>query len=339
MAGTQYPLVPLFFVLAPAILIGWVATLDGRHVLDFLNRRVFPRGPAIVTDPAHSRWRRRTREAVPEIKSELRSWEVGGGGKCFPEFTSLTPKQYFPEADAADYGKAQRRTWGFLWLRLYGQDTKLASEFPDLVGLYDALPVEVFSLGISSLEPGRGDVTHFGEFRGTWRQLLTIETGRSDGSADDGVYLGLYPYGPDQCDSIWLQPDRFLSECIGRGRMNPPRIHRYVEGEDILFDDSVWHFIDNESSNRRVAIWVDVVRTDLTIWQRIILRLFMFLASHANDEVSDTVRIVNSIDYQEQCRNGRPGQASVPLDSAPKGPIEQYNRSIQVPRQTYNKPE
>jgi len=152
-----------------------LAISDGRHVLDPLNRFIFPRGRSVVvTGKEHTAWRNKTRQAVDSIRAELQSWEESSSNS-FPEFTSLTPIQYFPEADVETYGKDQKRSWGFLWLRLYGVDTKLAAEFPQLMSLYDSLDVEIYSVGISMLQPGRGDVTHFGEFRGTWRQLLTIE--------------------------------------------------------------------------------------------------------------------------------------------------------------------
>lgn len=144
---------------AIATILGF-AISDGRYVLHAVNR-LMPVGPLVVN--GHVSWRRRCRAAAPALLREVMAWEASGNS--FPEFTSLTPKHYFPEAAVDSYGRAQKRPWGFLWLRLYGKDSKLATAFPELVGLYDGLPVEVYSLGISLLEPGRGDVTHFGRVR------------------------------------------------------------------------------------------------------------------------------------------------------------------------------
>ena len=335
-------IIPATIVVGFGIFIRFLAVIlsDGRYILDFLNRHCFPQGPLIVNNPEHIEWRNQTRQAVNIILKELREWEESGQNS-FPEFASLTPQQYFPEADKDTYGKSQQRAWGFLWLRLYGVDTKLVQEFPKLVELYDNLPVDIISIGISKLDPGRGDVTHYGEFRGTWRQLLTIE----EPVPSKSVRLGLYPYNSKQsslCDSIWTSPDVFQSDC--QPIMESPLIHEYVVGKDILFDDSVWHFIDNDSKEgRRVAIWVDVVRTDLNFIQNQILKVFLFVAKYLNSEVTDVVNIVNNINYTKKVKGiessteERLIAASSTLsdddvdkvlpNDAPKGPIEEYNKS------------
>lgn len=307
-------------VVVLSVLIGF-ALSDGRYLLDFLNRFVFPQGPLLVQDAEHLAWRQTTRAHAARLAEELLEWEAKGNG--FPEFTSLTPQHYFPEADQETYGLAQERAWGFLWLRLYGLDTKLVEEFPRLVELYDSLPVEIISIGISKLDPGRGDVTHFGEFRGTWRQLLTIESP----SPINSVRLGLYPYGSTAlCDSIWTPPDVFQTGC--QPTMEAPWVHTYETGKDILFDDSVWHFIDNDSTEgRRVAIWIDVVRTDIGLVQKLVLRAFLFAAKYLNPEATEIVDIVNGINYQEQKPSGSSEQETQKLlDDAPQGPLESYDK-------------
>jgi len=339
----------------------YFAIQDGRYILDVLNRNVFPKGPSIISNRA-APWRATTRHHTLDFRKELDKWERGNTSNendqhhCFPEFGSLTPEQYFPEAHGTNWeghhDGDQKRQWGFLWLRLYGLDTKLAKEFPTIMSVYDSLPVEIYSIGISMLDPGRGDFTHYGEFRGTWRQLLTLEAADPD-TGDAGAYLGIYPHALfGICDSIWTSPQDFQNICLKQNLMRPPLIHRYQTGEDILWDDSVWHFIDNDTLQRRVALWIDVIRTDLNLVQRIVLRIFMFLATYANDEVYDTVAKVNSFDYESLCsarakssssgagvgiEHATTGHDSLRtegsiveelLDSAPKGPQEDYERSI-----------
>lgn len=303
-----------------------LAISDGRYILDPLNRFIFPLSQSVVvTGEEHVAWRNITRNAVDLIRAELQAWEQSASNS-FPEFTSLTPIQYFPEVDAETHGKDQKRAWGFLWLRLYGIDTKLSSEFPQLMSLYDSLNVEIYSVGISVLQPGRGDVSHLGEFRGTWRQLLTIEE-----PTHGAIRLGLYPYASGKgrdfsrlCDSIWTSQEIFQEQC--QPNMDPPLVHEYRTGKDILFDDSIWHFIDNDATEgRRVAIWADVVRTDLNLWQRIFLRIFMFLATNLNDEVTDIVKLVDQFDYTK--KEGVDDGRTLSLDDAPKGPIESYDRN------------
>mmetsp|Transcript_8089 Transcript_8089/g.14173 ORF Transcript_8089/g.14173 Transcript_8089/m.14173 type:complete len:128 (-) Transcript_8089:71-454(-) len=117
--------------------------------------------------------------------------------------------------------------------------------------------------------------------------------------------------------------------------MDPPLVHEYHTANDILFDDSIWHFIDNDATEgRRVAIWVDVVRTDLSLWQRVFLRIFMFLATYLNDEVTETVKLVNQLDYKtvgtlkrDQVFDGGDEERPPLLNDAPKGPIESYDRN------------
>lgn len=291
-------------------LVAWVATLDARYLLDTINRFVMPKGPVVVMDPIHVPWRNTTRQSASKFQEELLAWQ--GRGNCFPDLTALTDQKYFLEVDPQTMGKAQKRTWGFLWLRFYGHDTRLAKEFPEIMAVYNSLPVNIYSIGISALEPGRGDTTHFGEYRGTWRQLLTIET-----NADERTLLGLYPHGDGQCDSIWTHPDTFEAEC--RGSMAAPLVHRYVSGKDILFDDSVWHFVDNKSQKRRVALWIDVARTDLGWLQGGLNWIIMLLATHANPEVTDTISLVNAINYAALC------DKKDPIDDAPLGPLEAYD--------------
>jgi len=110
--------------------------------------------------------------------------------------------------------------------------------------------------------------------------------------------------------------------------MKLPLVHEYRAGKDVLFDDTVWHFIDNDSTKgRRVAVWVDVVRTDLNLWQRLVMRVVIFLSRYLNDEVTDTVRLVDALDYKKA--GGRGGELEEPptLNNAPRGPIEDYDRT------------
>lgn len=104
---------------------------------------------------------------------------------------------------------------------------------------------------------------------------------------------------------------------------------RYVAGQDILFDDSVWHFVDNQASTKRIAIWADVVRTDLTFLQRVVLRVTMALGTYLNSEVSDTVDIVDSINYNEM--QSLDGQGGDELDNSPRGPTEMYDKTNLIP--------
>ena len=58
--------------------------------------KLMPKGPLLVSDARHIEWRRHTREAAPALLDEFYRWE--GKGFKSPEFTSLTPAHYFPEA-------------------------------------------------------------------------------------------------------------------------------------------------------------------------------------------------------------------------------------------------
>ena len=39
----------------------------------------------------------------------------------------------------------------------------------------------------------------------------------------------------------------------------------------------------------------------MNLWQRGMLRIFMFLATYLNDEVDGVVKIVNGLDYRNLC--------------------------------------
>ena len=55
------------------------------------------------------------------------------------------------------------------------------------------------------------------------------------------------------------------------------------------------------------------------------MRVFMWLASYANDEVSETIAAVDAIDYQTSVKWGDSGGKE--LDDSPRGPIERYDRT------------
>ena len=87
------------------------------------------------------------------------------------------------------YGKPQVRSWRTLYARNMGRDTKLAKYFKETLNILDSFPVEITTVGYSWLSPMRGDRTHFGEFRGTWRDLLTINYTKTEGSNKSSILV------------------------------------------------------------------------------------------------------------------------------------------------------
>lgn len=78
----------------------------------------------------------------------------------------------------------------------------------------------------SILEPGSRIVTHSGLFRGCYRYHMGIETPQ-----DDGCYINV---GGEQ--------------------------YSWRDGQDVLFDDTFMHFVENNTQKRRIVLFLDVER-------------------------------------------------------------------------------
>lgn len=116
--------------------------------------------------------------------------------------------------------------WRSLFLRVYGRDTIHLDSFPLVKHLVAQVPHDVSMIMFSILEPRYTGKNHEGIYRGVLRYLLGIEV----------PHKQLCPL-----------------EVLGVP-------HYYGVGEDIYFDDTVDHRVDNKSDKRRVSLFLDVRR-------------------------------------------------------------------------------
>lgn len=117
--------------------------------------------------------------------------------------------------------------WKRFYLKWYSASCDpLAQKLcPQTCALLQAMPNVKLAM-FSILEPGSRIVEHSGLFRGCYRYHMGIETPQ-----DDGCFINV---GGEQ--------------------------YSWRDGQDVLFDDTFMHFVNNNTQKRRIVLFLDVER-------------------------------------------------------------------------------
>lgn len=115
--------------------------------------------------------------------------------------------------------------WKALFLRMFGNDTDIMSKFPKTKALIDSCPCT--TAYFSMLEPGTHIPPHVGIYNGVLRYHLGLKV----------------PKDWKNCFIV----------------VNNKKLH-WHEGQDIMFDDSYLHHVENNTNERRIVLFLDIKR-------------------------------------------------------------------------------
>lgn len=177
-----------------------------------------------------------------------------------------------------DYPGAVKREdtdgWSTVYLRVGNVDTCLVEHFPETMKVLDSLDVNVHTIFFSELLPGKDIAPHCGQLRGLFRLLLILD-GKKERDSTALATMGVYN-DHDMCFS------RFASQCptnISAAKDGRPEIIEYNVGDVVVFNDFVCHWVENHAISPRLALVINVDRTDIASWRNKLTALGSWLFS------------------------------------------------------------
>lgn len=176
------------------------------------------------------------------------------------EFISYSDKYSIPSYKDINLDVAHGTNgWKTLFLRAYNVDTMTVDEFPETMKLINSCSCTTAYFSV--LEPGTKIPPHVGLYKGVIRYHLGI----------------IVPTDREQC---FINVDN--------------RVLHWQEGKDIMFDDMFEHYVENNTTEPRVVLFLDIKRDFrnplMNIINNIVLR---FISS--NDELQHTVDKANEL--------------------------------------------
>ena len=152
---------------------------------------------------------------------------------------------------------SQGNKWRTLYLRAYNRDTKLIQHFPFTKSLIDRIPCTLAYFSI--LEPGAKLDPHVGLYKGVVRYHLGLRVPKDNRKC----YINVN--------------NHFL---------------HWEKGKDIMFDDTYLHYVENNTNEERIVLFLDIRRNfDNWIVDFINLCLLYFIKS--NDILDQVIQKVN----------------------------------------------
>ena len=148
--------------------------------------------------------------------------------------------------------------WKTLYLRAYNKDTDMARYFPQTMNLINKCPCTLAFFSV--LEPGAKLTPHVGIYKGVIR-----------------YHLGLII--PDDWQNCFIN-------------VNGNVLH-WREGENIMFDDMFLHYVENNTSQPRVILFLDIKRDFHNVFINGLNSLFLKYIK-SNDALKDTINNANS---------------------------------------------
>lgn len=153
--------------------------------------------------------------------------------------------------------------WKAIFLRVFNNDTKMMAHFPKTKKLLSKCPCT--SAYFSMLEPG----THIPKHKGVYKGVIRY-------------HLGLVV--PDDWENCFIDVDG----------------HKlyWHEGKDIMFDDLFDHFVENNTSQQRVVLFLDIRRDFRSLFLNLLNRL-MLRYIKCNDALLTAVEKANRLSRQK----------------------------------------
>ena len=151
--------------------------------------------------------------------------------------------------------------WRVVVLRMYNKDTHLTKYFPNTMKLLDLIP-HISLIMFSILEPGKRIIPHRGVYNGVLRYHLGLIT-------------------PIDYNNCYIVIDK----------------HKYnwIEGDDIIFDDTYSHYVINNTDETRVILFLDIKKEYKNMVLNMLNDLLLFIFNY-NITTKDIVDKVESYD-------------------------------------------
>lgn len=150
--------------------------------------------------------------------------------------------------------------WKALFLRVFNNDTEMVEHFPETIKLINSCPCT--TAYFSMLEPGTHIPAHKGVYKGVYRYHLSL----------------IAPRDWHNCFII----------------VDGKKLHWKEPGNDIMFDDMYLHEVYNNTSERRMVLFLDIKRDfDNPLVNLVNNVMLKFIKS--NDVLADTVRKANKV--------------------------------------------
>lgn len=132
----------------------------------------------------------------------------------------------YSEIDDAQYILDHDKSkWKTLFLRLYGKDTDIKNQFPITTKLLNNINCTTAMFSI--IEPGKIIKPHYGVYSGVLRYHLGLKVPKN-------------------------HKDCFI---VVNGFKNS-----WKNGKDLLFDDTYLHYVENNTDEERVILFLDIVK-------------------------------------------------------------------------------
>jgi aspartyl/asparaginyl beta-hydroxylase (cupin superfamily) len=153
--------------------------------------------------------------------------------------------------------------WKTLYLRAFKRDTDMMEYFPLTEKLINKCPCSLafFSL----LEPNAKLTEHIGVYKGVIR-----------------YHLGLIV--PDDSDNCFIVVDGH-------------KLH-WTPGSDIMFDDLYPHYVENNTNQSRLVLFLDIERDFHNVFVNAFNKLILY-SIKSNDALNDTINNANKLSITE----------------------------------------
>ncbi|AYV78323.1 MAG: mg19 protein [Edafosvirus sp.] len=148
--------------------------------------------------------------------------------------------------------------WKTIYLRAFGRDTELIKYFPKTQKLIDSCDCTLAFFSV--LEPGAKLQPHKGIYKGVIR-----------------YHLGLII--PDKWNDCFINVDNH-------------KLH-WKTGEDIMFDDLFTHYVENNTDQRRVILFLDIKRNFRNPILNFINTVMLYFIK-SNDALDETILNANN---------------------------------------------
>jgi len=155
----------------------------------------------------------------------------------------------FSEIDPYQLSVDDNVPWGVVILRLYNKNTKNTKYFPKTLELISKVP-NCSTIMFSVLSPGQYIKPHVGPYKGVLRYHLGLIT-------------------PENVDQCYLHVNNIK--------------YSWKAGQDVLFDDTYIHSVNNNTDESRVVLFLDVKKNFDSIVLNCINSFLLFFVKYNKD--------------------------------------------------------
>lgn len=251
-------------------LTAWIKALNPQ--IGHLNLLFEPHPITIALNPEDDfPWVAALRREIPTIRAEV----LQNAHRAMQPHESYLSKELTLGVDIPSNGTTERPPWDWGILRAGTVDTCLAEFFPrTMSAIQGALSSEdgqrVHTASFSRLGVGRTLPPHCGETHGMFRIILTV-----DGPKDGVVARQTVLNDHNACLDRFAKPcPSELASLDDDGIAVKITSVEYGVGDAIVLNDFLCHWVEYVGDSPRIALILNVERTDVPLWRRYLLLAF-----------------------------------------------------------------